>query len=206
MGRIKQGITGPVSGKVGAVIGASWKGINYLRGLPRNRGANRTEDEARNQNKFSVMHKWLKPMLPFIREGFKGYSPTVEGFNAAKSYNLRNAFIDVNGERQLDPSLVLVSYGDLPLPENIRCEVEGKELKILWDPGPINVKTSKDQVMFVAFQPGGSGSKRILAGEFRQTGIDKLEIPSGEYHVYVAFVSSDRKRRSNSFYAGMVTV
>ena len=34
MGKIKRGILGGVSGKVGSVVGASWKGVDYLRGLP----------------------------------------------------------------------------------------------------------------------------------------------------------------------------
>jgi hypothetical protein len=32
MGTINQGILGGVSGTVGSVVGASWKGISYLRG------------------------------------------------------------------------------------------------------------------------------------------------------------------------------
>ena len=34
MGKIKQGILGGFKGKVGTVIGASWNGIVYMRGLP----------------------------------------------------------------------------------------------------------------------------------------------------------------------------
>ena len=34
MGKIKQGILGGFKGKVGTVIGASWNGIAYMRGLP----------------------------------------------------------------------------------------------------------------------------------------------------------------------------
>jgi hypothetical protein len=34
MGTIKQGILGGFSGKVGTVVGASWKGIAYMRSLP----------------------------------------------------------------------------------------------------------------------------------------------------------------------------
>ena len=34
MGKIKQGILGGFRGKVGTVIGASWNGIAYMRGLP----------------------------------------------------------------------------------------------------------------------------------------------------------------------------
>ena len=32
MGTIKQGILGGLNGKVGTVIGSSWKGITYMRG------------------------------------------------------------------------------------------------------------------------------------------------------------------------------
>ena len=34
MGKIKQGILGGFKGKVGTVIGASWNGIAYMRGIP----------------------------------------------------------------------------------------------------------------------------------------------------------------------------
>ena len=33
MGKIKQGILGGFKGKVGTVIGASWNGISYMRGI-----------------------------------------------------------------------------------------------------------------------------------------------------------------------------
>lgn len=34
MGTIKKGILGGFSGKVGTVVGGSWKGISYMRSLP----------------------------------------------------------------------------------------------------------------------------------------------------------------------------
>ena len=34
MGKISQGILGGVSGKVGNVVGGSWKGIDYLKIMP----------------------------------------------------------------------------------------------------------------------------------------------------------------------------
>ena len=37
MGTIKQGILGGFSGKVGTVVGSSWKGISYMRGKTTNR-------------------------------------------------------------------------------------------------------------------------------------------------------------------------
>lgn len=36
MGTIKQGILGGFSGKVGTVVGGTWKGISYMRSIAQN--------------------------------------------------------------------------------------------------------------------------------------------------------------------------
>jgi hypothetical protein len=206
MARFNQGIMGPFSGKLGTAVGASWKGINYMRALPRRRTKKRQEGEALNQNKFATVHYWLQPLLMFLRQGFKGYSPTVEGFNAAKSYNLLNAFVEKEGRYEIDPARILVSYGDLPLPENLRCELVGHELQVLWDTKP-GWQYNRDQVMVLAYDNKNRNYAYNRMGEFRKAGRDILELRRpGEYHVYVAFVADDRSRQSNSRYLGTVTV
>lgn len=35
MGTIRQGANGSFRGKAGSVIGSSWKGIDYIKGLPK---------------------------------------------------------------------------------------------------------------------------------------------------------------------------
>lgn len=35
MGTYKNGIAGPFSGKIGGVVGSGWKGIDYIRSIPR---------------------------------------------------------------------------------------------------------------------------------------------------------------------------
>lgn len=37
MGTIRQGANGSFRGKAGSVIGSSWKGIDYIKGLPKKR-------------------------------------------------------------------------------------------------------------------------------------------------------------------------
>jgi hypothetical protein len=44
MGKISQGILGGISGKVGNVIGGSWKGIDYIRVKPSSVANPRTEE------------------------------------------------------------------------------------------------------------------------------------------------------------------
>jgi hypothetical protein len=45
MGTIKQGILGGFSGKVGTVIGGSWKGISYMRSIPQSVKNPRTDGQ-----------------------------------------------------------------------------------------------------------------------------------------------------------------
>ena len=105
-----------------------------MRSRPRKRTKKRGVHEKRNQDKFSQAHYWLQPLLDFVRVGFRCYSPNVEGFNAAKSFCLKNAFTGEPGKQKIDPSRVQVSYGDLPLPSNIKMKRSGDYLlQFNWD-------------------------------------------------------------------------
>ena len=92
MGRYTSGINGPVLGKVGSVIGSSRRGVPYLKGPYKKRTKKVSKKEMANRNKFALAQEWLKPLLPFVRIGFRGYSERSEGFVSAKSLLLKNAF------------------------------------------------------------------------------------------------------------------
>lgn len=66
MGKIGQGILGGLSGKVGNIIGASWKGINYIRIKPVSVANPRTVGQVNQRNKFSATLEFLQPLKPFI--------------------------------------------------------------------------------------------------------------------------------------------
>ena len=52
MGKIKQGILGGFRGKVGTVIGASWNGIAYMKGLPQSQKDPKTAAQMAQRNYF----------------------------------------------------------------------------------------------------------------------------------------------------------
>src|SRR5688572_15146107 len=116
MARLNTGINGPVIGAIGTIVGSSWKGKYYIKARPHGRTKKISALEQTNRKKFAVSQLWLRPLKLFLRVGFKGYSPLVEGFVAAKSYLLKNA-IRVDGlEVSVNPALVKLSHGDLQLP------------------------------------------------------------------------------------------
>ena len=67
MARISQGVYGGISGKLGNTVGASWKGIHYLRILPASVANPNTTKQQGQRQKFLVTLKFLQPLdIPTI--------------------------------------------------------------------------------------------------------------------------------------------
>jgi len=204
MAKYRQGINGVFVGKVGTVVGCVWKGIPYMRAKGRPRTSEPSEKEETNRNKFKIAHAWLQPLLNFLRVGFAGYTATSEGYNAAKSYNLKNAVL----QGEVMPELVKVSYGDLPLSADISCELQENKLHFSWSPDYIPETSNKDQAMVLAYHPESRTMVYDVHGSFRNVGhhvMDTYKAFLGQtVHVYAAFISADRTRQSNSQYLGTI--
>ena len=205
MARVQPGIMGAVSGKVGNVIGSSWKGIPYLKAAHSPRTKKISAKEKANRQKFKAAHEWLSPLIEFLRQGFKGYTPTVEGFIAAKSYLLKNA-IDAKGK--VDPALAKVSFGSLSNSDNIKVKsTQDGHLQFTWDTTPVKEGYGRDQIMLLAYDIKNGNAFLTVAGEFRESGSAILEpfFKKGtSCHVYISFVAHDRSRQSDSVYLGEV--
>lgn len=193
------------------MIGSSWKGKAYMKSLHHPRTIPPRKLEQQNRNKFGMAHYWLKPekVKAFVRAGFKGYSPTVEGFLAAKSCLLKNAFTGEGESMTIDPSLVQVSYGNLPLPSNITAvKAAPGELQITWDAVKKIRQEACDQLMILAYDIENGEAISNLTGQFRYVDEDTLPLPPAvperTYHIFAAFVAADRSCQSASIYLGTV--
>jgi hypothetical protein len=206
MGRTIMGINGPFIGKVGPVIGSSWKGIPYIKGPYKRRTRRISKDELASRKRFAMAHFWLQPILDFVREGFKKYSVRTEGFLAAKSSLLRHAFEGSSPDERINPALVKVSCGDLPLPVAGKVSYSPTGYFVFtWDTALTNDTSPDDQVMILAYDTENKDASYKIAGQFRSNGTDSLLVttwPGRSYHLYIAFVTADRQQRSDSVYLG----
>ena len=131
MGKIKSGLLGGFSGKVGPVVGYNAMGQDLMRAKPKPRTSPAVGKELANRNKFKTAHLWLKPLLSFLRIGFQDYAPTYAGFVAAKSYLLNNSFRGKMPNQVLDPALVLVSHGGLESADETLVTIQSSKKIIL---------------------------------------------------------------------------
>lgn len=113
MGKIAQGILGGLSGKVGNIVGGSWKGIDYIRIKPSSVANPRTEGQVNQRNKFTITLEYLQATSDFIKIGYKSFAVKKTEFNAAMSYVLNNAVGGIAPNFTIDYSLALLSRGSL---------------------------------------------------------------------------------------------
>lgn len=86
MGIIKRGILGGFSGKVGNVVGSSWKGISVLRVMPLSVGGETTVKQAEQRGAFGIISKfassiltvWVKPLWDRHAQRMSGYNAFIQ--------------------------------------------------------------------------------------------------------------------------------
>jgi hypothetical protein len=113
--RYKNGITGSFSGKIGPVVGSSWKGIDYMRSKPRQaENPKITQKQIISRAKLSLASHFSKSMRELFAIGFREEAVNKTGTNCAVAYIVKNAIVGSHPALLIDCSKVLISRGILP--------------------------------------------------------------------------------------------
>jgi hypothetical protein len=211
MGTIKKGILGSFSGKVGNVVGASWRNIAYMRSLPSSMRNPRTEKQLTQRNRFSLIGKFLKCIIPVIRVGFKHVAgASNSAFSAAMSYNIRNGVKGEYPDFEIDFQQVAIAMGGLYPAANVTAACEAGKLKFTWDAALLNNTSTEDRVMAVAYNPTTEEAVYDLNVATRAAGNGLLEVPptwnGATVETFVAFASEDGAQVSDTVYTGQVEI
>ncbi len=212
MARIGKGILGGLSGKVGNVVGANWKGIDYIRSKPLSVKNPRTEKQVNQRTKFDIVLKFLQPNLEFIKIGYKNYTNKRSQFNSAMSYILNNAMAGTSPlDYAIDYPLALLSRGSLATALNPTFDVATPgQVEFNWVDNSVEQNANAtDKSMLVVFNSIKGQSIFTTAGPDRSTGTGTVTIPdsfSGDtLELYMGFISEDGVLVSNSVYLGSGT-
>lgn len=211
MGKIKKGILGSFSGKVGTVVGAVWNGIGYMRSLPSSVTNPNTEKQQSQRSRFSLVLAFLKAITAFIREGYKLYASGKTAFNAAMSYIVQNAISGEYPDFSLDYSAILVARGSLTAAQDAAADISADAAAFSWvDNSGTGTAAADDVAMLLVFDIDRTEAIYSTAGGVRSDASASLSLPSywaGEtVEAYLAFQSADGTAVSNSSYLGEFTV
>ncbi len=212
MAIIPQGITGPFIGKVGPVVGYVSRGKPIMRGRPKLRKSRKPSLLQLQQHaKFSLMNKFLGPIIPFLNETKKTVDIDLTGYNKAFSYNVKNAITGAYPDLAVDYKMVLLTRGDLPNVKSSQAESQSSgQITFLWTDNSGSGMAGLNDKAFIA----------VYCQELNDWiySLDLAERSAGSYvfnvakfsgrtvQAYIGFLSFNGKDVSDSLYVGAVPV
>ena len=136
MARFIKGIHGAYQGKVGSIVGSSWRGIDYVRSLPKKSSKAASEDQLAQRMKFGMTTSFLKSIKDILMLGFSDSKlKNKTGYNVAFQQLINNAFQGTYPNFTIDFSAVKIASGSLAaLVGLVAAEVAPKVLNLSWDP------------------------------------------------------------------------
>ncbi|WP_285054685.1 DUF6266 family protein [Pedobacter ginsengisoli] len=211
MARITNGILGGFSGKVGTVVGASWRGIDYIRGLPEPSNKPATALQLAQRLKMVLFRGFLLGVDQIIENCYQNYEKTTP-MNSALSYNMQYAVTGSYPDLNIDFPNLLYSKGDLLSASSLKVvSTETNTIDFTWQNGDFNnYRGAQDQVSLVAYSPEGLKFAKLTDAGVRADEGSRLIFPgkfSGQVvHCYLSFYSKAFSIASTNEYLGAVTV
>lgn len=210
MGKINQGILGGFSGKVGTVVGSSWKGITYVRSVAQSVKNPRTPAQMEQRAKFRLLVSFLSDVTEFVRVGYGALAVKQTAHNAAFKYNYRNALSGEGESLKIDYSKVRVSEGSLPGAESGEVSAADGKIKLTWLAIMGGKAASGDKVMTLLYNPARRDVVTMTDGDVsRMDGSYESAYPNewkgDKVEAFVAFRNAAGEV-SNSLYLGSVEV
>ncbi|OQP45878.1 hypothetical protein A4H97_32065 [Niastella yeongjuensis] len=210
MARLNKGILDDFSGKVGKVIGSSWRGIAYMRSIGRKTGKAKTLNQEIQQAKFKTASSFGQSMHDLFELGFKDYAQKMTGTNYAQSIILKEAIIGDHPDFKIDYSKVQVSKGKLTKAKTPAVAPGAAGAVVFTWTSNAGQKTAKanDQSILVAYCPELNETMFVI-GATRDTGTASFDVAdfSGKaVQTWLSFITANGKLVADSTYLGEVTV
>lgn len=214
MGRYKNGIQGPFSGKIGTVVGASCRGINYMRGLSNPSSKPPTPAQVNQRLKFALAVGWLTPLSEFIETGYQqSYEDGKTTMNRAISFHLNNGVITGTGpDYGIDFKKSVFSRGDSQSSWLLEAQsVDGCMIHLKWDDRYASAYCNdNDMANFIAYSPTKERFVTYVDVAMRSDNEVHLMFPEDfagtEVHCWMHYVDASGKKVSTTLYLGEMAV
>lgn len=211
MAILKQGILGGVKGKVGSVVGSSWKGIATLRSLPLSVTNPRTAAQVGNRSRFSdvvalatiLLSAIIKPLNDRFASGMSGYNLFVQ--------RSRNCF---TSEGVFVPANLILSRGKLGATEidNLIADEDAHAIVIPFNSDLSNgYQSVSDKVFAVCCDSSGAvlgfDAARFVRDEGSATiNLSRSLVENESITCYLSFLRADGTMCADSTYKTVVVL
>lgn len=211
MGKIQTGILGGFQGKVGTVIGSTWRGEDIIKALPKKRADNPSELQKLQRIKFKAVSELLNPIRDTLSKYFSNDVGIKSRYNLATSYHLLNAVEVTDEVATILFSRVIISKGTLYSFQNPTVVPTGTEVTLNWEDNSLmgNAKAednvsvvfySQELMMFFVYENVAKRSELTTSITLPQN------LAGSAVEAYAFLYSDATKFSSNSVYLGNIAL
>lgn len=210
MGTQKNGLHGPVEGRIGNLVHYVLNGKNVSRLIGRSTKPSSLKQLA-VRRRMKVVTEFLRSTLSYINLGFASEVAGTDKnpHNAAVSYNFTHATVGEYPEIQIEYSKVRISSGILAAPTGLTLTNQPNSIEISWDVAGLTPQgTGCDRSMVLLYFPEQDSSLIFFNDVQRYHGVFSAEIPEDcqnqRMEAYLAFSDVVTHSTSPSAWAGSI--
>ena len=210
MGKYEVGVLGSFDGKIGTVVGARWKGIEYMRHKGRKTKKPPTVAQLEQQAKFRTVSRFIHKFSKLLMACFPD-TPEETAINSAFANIYAKAVIGNYPAFDLDYSKVLLSKGELHNANGPVAAATGAGIiSFNWnDNTDGNMAFADDRSVLAVYCPELERSIYTLSGAARSAGKSDLNVMNftgKEVETWISFLTADGKLAATGIYTGRITV
>jgi len=211
MGKYGRGAFGRFIGKIGNLVGSTWKNVDYMRMKPDKKRTSFSDAQLVQQLKFKTAVDFLRTFTRLTNQTFMSVNDKMTGYNRALQYVLKNAITGTNPNYTINYSMVLISQGDLPEEPDAKAVAAPNAVTFTWTYSTSGAGLSKptDKAILLVYCEALKRSVFTLNGADRSAGTATLNVPNFKGQVvetWIGFISADGKEIATSLYTGQVTI
>jgi hypothetical protein len=211
MGKLLQGINGPISGKVGPVVGYMLNNQAVVRALAGRSKKPLTPKQIHQRKKFALMNDFLGQLTDLLNLTYGHLVVHMTGYNKAFSYNVMNAIRGFYPDISIEYKMVLLGRGDLPNvgSANTTALPDGK-LEFRWtDNSGTGKAKASDKAFAAVFNEELKDWEYDLNLATRDEGVCVLDasiLKGKRVHSYLGFITEDGKDVTDTLYTGEINL
>lgn len=211
MATLNQGILGGVSGKVGPVVGTSWKGKAVIRSKALSIHDPKTQAQLEERARFALLMHFIARVYGFIKMGFKSLAVDMTEADYALKANHTNGVTGTYPNFSINYQGFVLAKGNVDLPYNPSASNDGSDLTFQWtDNSGVGNAKAEDQAMVLVFNTAKNQAVYNLEAAVRSDRTYSMALPSAwtgdTVEVYMAFRRQDTSEASDSVYLGSITL
>ena len=211
MGRLKKGMLGEVSGKVGTIVGSTWKGKGVVRTTPDRKSNKQSDKQLVNQSKFGTGSAFIYTMGNLLDITYRYLAEDKTPRNAALSNLMKNAITGSYPKFLIDfPKVNFSIENGLHNAANASAASTLPGLvSFNWTFEGTDHSSPRDKAMLVAYSESEKEGEYNTAAAQRDDLLGHLKLPEfrgQSVHTWIIFISEDQSKISGTKYTGLVEV